>query len=93
MGTVKPLKIDGFLPSDSSALAALRYPLPHLQPHHLGGEKCGKQARRSTRRIYEKEFEKLNADKYGFVSQSRLRKAGWKFKGDELIGEPASAKH
>ena len=32
--------------------------------------------------------EKLNPDRYGFVPASRLRNAGWKFFGTELIGEP-----
>ena len=34
-----------------------------------------------------KEVEHLDP-KYGFAPASRLRKSGWKFKGDELVGEP-----
>lgn len=94
MGAVKPLKIDGFLPSDSAALAALRYPF--YRTYSLStwvGKKVENKSADQLVEYMKKEFEKLNADKYGFVSQNRLRKAGWKFKGDELIGEPASAKH
>lgn len=35
-----------------------------------------------------KEFDKLDPDRFGFVSARRLMKAGWKFNGDELVGEP-----
>jgi len=35
-----------------------------------------------------KEFEKLDAGKFGGVPVSRLKKARWKFKGNELVGEP-----
>ena len=48
-------------------------------------------ANRNAARLVEyliKEFEKLDPDKFGFVSQGRLRKAGWQFSGDELTGEP-----
>ena len=93
MGAVKPLKIDGFLPSDSAALADLRYPFyrTYSLSTWVGKNVKNKHADQLVEYM-KKEFEKLNADKYGFVSQSRLRKAGWKFKGDELIGEPVPAR-
>ncbi len=93
-GAVKPLRIDGYLPSDSAALAALRYPFyrTYSLTTWTGKNVENKHADQLVEYM-KKEFEKLDADKFGFVSQSRLRKAGWKFKGDELIGEPASAKH
>jgi phosphate transport system substrate-binding protein len=94
LGTVKPLRIDGFLPSDSAALADLRYPFyrTYSLSTWVGKQVENKHADQLVEYL-KKEFEKLNADKFGFVSQARLRKAGWKFKGDELIGEPAPAKH
>ena len=93
MGRVKPLRIDGFLPSDSSALADLRYPF--YRTYSLTtwvGKKVENKRANQLVEYMKKEFEKLHADTYGFVSQNRLRKAGWKFRGDELIGEPASAR-
>jgi len=94
MGTVKPLRIDGYLPSDSAALVSLQYPFyrTYSLSTWVGKNVENKHADQLVEYM-KKEFEKLNMDKFGFVSQNRLRKAGWKFKGDELIGEPASAKH
>ncbi len=91
MGAVKPLRVDGYLPSDSAALAALQYPF--YRTYSLStwtGKRVMKKHADDLVEYLKTEFGKLDADKYGFVSQDRLRKAGWKFKGDELIGEPAS---
>jgi phosphate transport system substrate-binding protein len=92
-GTVKPLRIDGFLPSDSKALASLKYPFyrTYSLTTWVGKNVENKHADQLVEYM-KKEFEKLNADRYGFVSQRDLRKAGWKFKGDELIGEPAASR-
>jgi phosphate transport system substrate-binding protein len=94
IGSVKPLKIDGYLPGDSAALASLRYPFyrTYSLSTWAGKNVENKHADRLVEYM-KKEFEKLNAERFGFVSQNRLRKAGWKFKGDELIGEPTSARH
>ncbi len=93
MGSVKPLRIDGYLPSDSAALAALKYPF--YRTYSLStwvGKRVQNRHADDLVEFMKKEFDKLNADKYGFVSQERLRKAGWKFKGDELVGEPRAQK-
>jgi phosphate transport system substrate-binding protein len=92
-GAVKPLRINGYSPSDSEAVASLKYPFyrTYSLSTWVGKNVENKQADRLVEYM-KKEFEKLEADKFGFVSQSRLRKAGWKFKGDELIGEPAPAR-
>ena len=92
-GAVKPLRIDGFLPTDSEALVSLKYPF--YRTYNLTtwvGKNVENKRAEQLVEYMKKEFEKLNADKYGFVSQARLRKAGWKFKGDELIGEPGPAR-
>lgn len=89
MGKVKPLKIDGHSPNDSKALAALKYPFyrTYTLTTWDGNSTASQKARKLVNYMI-KEFEKLDADKYGFVSVSRLKKAGWKFEGDELVGEP-----
>ena len=91
MGTVKPLRIDGFLPGDSTALASLKYPFyrTYSLTTWVGKNVENKRADQLVEYM-KKEFEKLDANRFGFVSQDRLRKAGWKFKGDELIGEPSA---
>jgi len=92
-GEVKPLRIDGFLPNDSAAVASLRYPFYRTYSVTTWvGKRVENKHADALVEYLKKEFEKLNADKYGFVSQERLRKAGWKFKGDEVVGEPAPAK-
>ena len=89
MGKVKPVKIDGFLPTDSAALASLKYPF--YRTYNLSTWEGKNVENKHAQKLVDymiKEFEKLDADKFGFVSVSRLKKAGWKFKGNELIGEP-----
>ncbi len=89
-GAVKPVSIDGFRPNDSSVLVSLKYPyyrtynLTTWEGKGLENKHAGKLVDYMMR-----EFDKLDPDRFGFVSASRLRKAGWKFSGNELIGEPA----
>lgn len=89
MGKVKPIRIDGFLPTDSAALASLKYPF--YRTYNLttweGKGVESKHAQKLAHYLI-KEFERFDADKFGFVPASRLKKAGWKFKGNELVGEP-----
>lgn len=89
LGPVKPLKINGYRPNDSGALALLKYPF-YRTYQVTTWEGKGVENRNAVQLVEYmiRQFEKLDPDKYGFVSQSRLRKAGWQFNGDELIGEP-----
>ncbi|MBI5665791.1 MAG: hypothetical protein HZC49_12015 [Nitrospirae bacterium] len=89
LGTVKPLKVNGYRPNDSGALALLKYPFYRTyQVTTWEGKGVENQNAAQLVQYLIKEFEKLDPDKYGFVSQGRLRKAGWRFSGDELTGEP-----
>jgi len=86
-GAVKVLKLDGVAP-DNSSLASGRYPLYrtlNLTTWEGGGLE-NEKARKLVRHIL-KEAEGLHG-RYGFVPASALKRAGWKFNGDELIGEP-----
>lgn len=90
LGKVKPLKIDGYPPNDSAALASFEYPF--YRTYNLttwAGKRVENKHAQQLVDYMIREFEKLDASKYGFVSASRLRQAGWKFNGDELVGEPA----
>ena len=89
IGKIKPISIDGYRPNDSRALASLKYPFYRTYNLTTWEGKGVKNPHAGKLVDYMiKEFEKLNSDKYGFVAVSRLKKAGWKFTGDELTGEP-----
>ncbi len=88
-GRVNPIKVDGYSPNDSNALASLRYPF--YRTYTLATwEGKGVENKNALKLVdyMKRGFEKLDADRFGFVSASRLRKAGWRFSGDELVGEP-----
>lgn len=87
-GRVKPLRINGYPPTDLEALASLKYPL--YRTYNITTWETTRPANRHARKLVDfllREVEHLDP-RYGFVSATRLKKAGWKFKGDELIAEP-----
>lgn len=86
---VKPLKIDGSSPLDSEALAKGKYPYYRVYTLSTWSGK-GLQNNKADRLVEYliKETEKLDPSRFGFAHSNRLRKAGWRFLGDELIGEP-----
>jgi phosphate transport system substrate-binding protein len=89
LGKVKSVKIDGYSPNDSNALASLKYPF--YRTYTLSTwEGRGLENRHAEELVefMKKEFDRLAPDRFGFVSARRLRETGWKFKGDELVGEP-----
>ena len=88
-GKVKPIRIDGYRPTDSNALAVLKYPFyrTYTVTTWVGKGVENKNARKLADYLI-KEFEKLDPSKFGYVPAKRLKKAGWKFYGEELVGEP-----
>ncbi len=87
-GAVKPISLDGVDPRDDAALAAGRYPLYRVfnittwapGPAHnpLAEELAGRLVARAG------EIDPT----FRFVPVQRLRQHGWRFHGDELVGEP-----
>jgi hypothetical protein len=88
LGRVKAVTIDGYAPTDIQALATGKYPLyrtynittwkgPGLESAHAAGLVA----------YLNREVVKIES-RYGFAPAARLREAGWRFSGDELIGEP-----
>ncbi|NIR13864.1 MAG: hypothetical protein GWN86_07880 [Desulfobacterales bacterium] len=88
-GKVKELKINGTDPRNLNDLATLRYPLyrvfsittwedEHTRTPHA----------QSLAQYLIKRTEELEGIPSNFIPASRLREAGWKFQGTELIGEP-----
>lgn len=89
LGKVKALKIDGYRPNDPEALAVLKYPF--YRTYTLSTWEGKGTENKNAQKLVDyliKEFEKLDPSKFGFVSVSRLKKAGWKFHGDEVVAEP-----
>jgi phosphate transport system substrate-binding protein len=85
---VKVLKIDGLDPNDSGNLSSGEYPLYRILNITTweGAHVENPDAQRLVNYLLEK-VETLH-DTFGIIPASALRKAGWKFEGDELVGEP-----
>lgn len=88
MGQVKPLVIDGFSPDNPAALAQGRYPYYRVYNMTTWQADSGaKQIAADLVAYVLREIEKADTAKFGFVTIQKLKEAGWKMKGDELVGE------
>jgi phosphate transport system substrate-binding protein len=87
-GVVKPLKLNGYSPSDKEAVASHKYPFYEVFSLSTWEGKGVENpwAQKLVAYILEQSGE--FSGQYYFVPVSRLKKAGWKFSGNELIGEP-----
>jgi len=87
-GEVKVLKIDGHHPSDLQHLLFAGYPF--YRTFNLttwtGSSRDSMLSKDLVNSI--KKHIQTDGYKYGMISSESLRLAGWKFKGDELTGEP-----
>ncbi len=89
MGRVIPLRIDGKSPSDVEALAAKRYPF--YRTYNITTWEGKGVENPKAKALVDYLFnavEGIDPVRSGMATASRLRKAGWKFKGNELVGEP-----
>ncbi len=92
MGKVKVLKINGYSPHNEQALAGLRYPFYRVYNITTWEGRNVKNPKAQNLVAWlMKAVERLDPDRFGFVSSDKLRNAGWKFAGDELIEEPVRA--
>ncbi len=91
-GKVKVLMIDGHLPSDLQQLLSATYPFYRTfsLTTWTGTERSHQLSRELVDSI--KKHIEVEGRKYDMIPSSKLRLAGWKFKGDELIGEPDGKK-
>jgi len=87
-GAVRMLKVDGNKPTDLEYLASGQYPF--YRTYHLTTWQKDDKAKRVALELirYLQQYIEDNYQQVGYVSPSQLKKAGWKFRGDELIGEP-----
>jgi hypothetical protein len=87
-GRVKTLKIDGYAPEDLDALLTGKYPVyKTFNVTTWEGKELKNSNAYKLVTFIKKQIEVLDLS-YGIIPSSRLKKAGWKFKGAELIGEP-----
>jgi len=87
-GAVKMLNIDGHAPSDIDYVLTGKYPLyrSYTLTAWTTKSKMNDEAIKLIK--YLREYVEQIHEEINFIPVSRLRKAGWKFSGDELIGEP-----
>ena len=87
-GDLKVLTVDGHHPNEEKYVLNGEYPI--YRTYNLTtwqGE--GKNYQLAKEFVQElKAHVETHGERYGFIPPSRLKKAGWKFNGDELIAEP-----
>ncbi len=87
-GAVKPVRIDGYAPDNRSSLMSGKYPI--YRTYNLTtweGEGVKHSHALGLVQYVLKAVDRLN-DRYNLIPASTLRKNGWTFKGNELVGEP-----
>jgi phosphate transport system substrate-binding protein len=88
-GKVKTVRIDGYLPTDTAALEAKLYPFYRTYNLTLWeGRNAGNPKAEELVEYIIRAVEKIDPARFGIVPASKLRKAGWKFRDRELVGEP-----
>jgi ABC-type phosphate transport system substrate-binding protein len=87
-GKVKTLSINRIDPADNAKLIAGAYPLYRTFNVTTWAEAATKTPQAEALLKYLIEYMERLEPKYGIVPVSKLRRAGWKFLENELIGEP-----
>lgn len=91
-GRVKMLKIDGHDPTDLDYLKSGKYPL--YRSYSLTTWKRDSKTNQIATQLVQhlqQHMEKIHKE-IAYVPPSELKKAGWKFLGDELIAEPGKGR-
>ncbi|MDH5446034.1 MAG: substrate-binding domain-containing protein [Gammaproteobacteria bacterium] len=89
---VKMLKVDGHSPKDIDYVASGKYPF-YRTYNMTTWSNGGKQKQAVIKLItYLRQHIEDKHQQYSMVPVSKLKKAGWKFKGSELIAEPNGKK-
>lgn len=87
-GALKILSIDGNHPDDLDKLLKAEYPLYRTYNLTTWTSDNNKNEKAEKLLTAIKKHIEENAAQYSFIPASQLRLSGWKFKKDELIGEP-----
>ena len=90
---LKPLRINGYSPEEPAHLISGNYPL-YFTYNITTWEREGNRNLHIQKLVEYilKHSDQIDA-KFGIAPATMLRKAGWKFKGNELIGEPDRQEH
>lgn len=86
-GAVKVLRLNAVSPEDASASAQGRYPLYRVYNVTTWEGAAGKPMAKKLVRYLLDRIEESDS-RFFMVPVTRLRENGWKFEGDELVGEP-----
>jgi len=87
-GEVKLLKIDGRSPTDVAYVASGKYPFYRTFNMTTWSQDSGKREQTLKLIHHLRDFIEKDYQRYSLVPVSMLKAAGWKFAGDELVGEP-----
>ena len=92
-GKVRMLKIDGHEPTDLNYVLSGKYPLYRSYSLTTWKTNSGNKSKKSQLLAknlvsYLQQHIEKNHSKVSYIPPSQLRRAGWQFQGDELIGQP-----
>ena len=87
-GDVKVLDIDGHSPSDLEYVLSGKYPLYRSYSLTAWATKNKTNDEATKLILFLRQYVENIYQDISFIPVSQLKKAGWKFKGDELVGEP-----
>jgi phosphate transport system substrate-binding protein len=90
-GQLKLLSIDGNSPDDLYKLLKGEYPLYRTYNMTTWSNANNKNEKAAKLLAAIRDYVEKNGAQYDFIPASQLRLAGWKFKGDELVGEPSGS--
>ena len=88
VGDVKVLNIDGHAPSDLEYVLTGKYPL--YRSYSLAAWTTKNKTNEAAAKLiaYLQQYIEDKHEEISFIPVSRLRAAGWRFLGEELVGEP-----
>jgi ABC-type phosphate transport system substrate-binding protein len=88
-GEVKLLKIDGRSPTDAAHVASGKYPFYRTFNMTTWSHDSGKREQTLKLIHHLRDFIEKDYQRSHLVPVSMLKAGGWKFAGDELVGEPS----
>lgn len=86
---LKAIKVDGHHPADAEAVIRRRYPFYTVYTMTTWARDDGANpVAADLIRYYREHFDRTLAEEYHIIPATRLKEAGWRFRDEELVGEP-----